>query len=196
MSLEDWKSAYSQLDPASRKELARWIVEQEMGSGGGMAAGMVPPPPARQFVFPTRLVVILGGLAVLGLGIWQLTEAKQRKDAERARMTAAERNAAEASKPRSPRNLEYLRSQVGNPVTVTGVPELAEVGFLYFSKDKKSALRLNLMPSGVVLMQSGELEDLVEKKTELTISGLLEKTETGALEIKVYSVGQLRQRAP
>jgi hypothetical protein len=193
MSLEDWKSAYSQLDPASRKELARWILEQEMGSGGGMAAGRVPPPPTSKFVFPTRLVVILGGLVVLGLGIWQVTEAKQRKDAERARMTAAERNAAEASKPRSPRNLEYLRSQVGSQLTVTGIPELAEVGFLYFSKDKKSALRLNLMPSGVVLMQSGELEDLVEKKTELTISGLLEKTETGALEIKVHSVGQLRR---
>ncbi len=193
MSLEDWKTAYSQLDPASRKEFARWIVEQEMGSGGGRATAMVPPPPTSKFVFPTRLVVILGGVVVLGLGIWQVTEAKQRKDAERARMTAAERNAAEASKPRSPRNLEYLRSQVGNQITVTGVPEQAEVGFLYFSKDKKSALRLNLMPSGVVLMQSGELEELVEKKTEITISGLLELTETGAFEIKVHSVGQLRR---
>jgi len=189
MSLEDWKKAYRELDPVTRKEFARWILDEELGSGPGPV-----PAPRSGFVIPVRTVAVLGVLALLGFAGWRGMVWKTVKDAERARMTAVEREAEESKRPRSPKNVEFLRQQVGREVTVTGIPEQSEVGFLYFSKDRGRALRLNLMPGGVVLMQSAELEELVRKKTELTVTGILEKAEDGALEIKVLSPGQMRRR--
>lgn len=190
MSLEVWKKAYRELDPSARKEFARWILDQELGAAPGAVEG-----PRGGLVFPVRAVAVLAVLGLLGFAGWRGVVWKKARDAERARMTAVEREAEEAKRPRSPKNLEYLRQQVGREVTVTGVPEQSEVGFLYFSRDPRRALRLNLMPGGVVLMQSAELEDLVRKKTEITVTGVVETAGEGALEIRVTSLGQLRRRA-
>lgn len=191
MSLEDWKKAYRELDPGMRKEFARWILDQELGSAPGTA-----PAPRAGSVFPVRGVVLLALSGLVAFAGWRGVVWKQGRDAERARMTAVEREAEEAKRPRSPKNMEFLKQNVGREVTVTGVPEQAEVGFLYFGAVKKNALRLNLMPGGVVLMQSGELEDLVAKKTGITVTGVLESTEEGFLEIKITSLGQMKRQAP
>lgn len=191
MPLEDWKKAYLELDPGMRKEFARWILDQELGG----APGAVPAPRGGS-VFPVRPVVLLAVLGLLAFAGWRGVVWKKTRDAERARMTAVEREAEEARRPRSPKNMEFLKQNVGREVTVTGVPEQAEVGFLYFGSVKKNALRLNLMPGGVVLMQSGELEDLVAKKTGITVTGVLERTDDGYLEIKISSLGQMRRQAP
>jgi len=189
MALEDWKSAYLQLDPASRRELARWIVETELGGQVGA------PGPARRTAPPAWLKPVAAGLMVAllaGAAGWAGLRWRQERDAAQARLSEAERTAAEARRPRSPANLEFLRGQVGREVTITGVPVAAEVGLLYFAKDKRTALRLNLMPTGVVLLQSAELEDLVTRRTELTATGTVSTTPDGALEMKISSLGQLR----
>lgn len=188
MSLEEWKKTYDRLGPGERRELARWVVERELGPGG------VGPLPGRRVGFPPAAVLVLGVFFLGGLGLWQGMAWKERREEVRASMTAAEREREEASKPRSPKNLTFLRERVGQEVTVTGVPEASEVGFLYFSRDREKGLRLNLMPSGVVLIQSGELEALVRHKTEISVQGMLEQTGDGWLEIKVNHAGQLRRR--
>jgi hypothetical protein len=65
---------------------------------------------------------------------------------------------------------------------------------LYFARDKRAALRLNLMPTGVVLMQSRELEALVSARTEVIATGIVSETPDGGLEMKIHSLGQLRYR--
>lgn len=189
--MEDWKKAYLELEPGMRKEFARWILDQELGGAPGAV-------PVRQggAVFPVRTVVLLAVLGLLAFAGWRGVVWKKTRDTERARMTAVEREAEEAKRPRSPKNMEFLKQNVGREVTVTGVPEQAEVGFLYFGSVKKNALRLNLMPGGVVLMQSGELEDLVAKKTGITVTGVVERTDEGYLEIKITSLGQMKRQAP
>lgn len=191
MALDEWKEAYRRLDPASRKELARWIVEQELGvSGGASAAAPRPGVPGWLKVAGAAL-----GVAMLAGGLtWAGVSWVQEQKAAEARMSEAERLAAEAQRPRSPRNLEALRQQLGREVTVVGVPVLAEVGMLYFAQDKTSALRLNLMPAGVVLMQSGELEALVAAGTELTVTGVVTEAAGGQLEIKITGLGQMKMR--
>jgi hypothetical protein len=195
MSLEDWKAAYRQLDPAQRKALAKWIVDQELGTTGVLP--QADPPAIRPFRVPAGVVRAAGMVALLSLLAfvgWQGWAWKQRQEEEAARKTVAEREASEARKPRSPKNVEFLRQHVGREVTVTGIPEASEVGYLFFSKDKRGALRLNLMPAGVVLMQSGELEALVKNKVEITVTGVVEQRGDGALEIRVGGLGQLKRK--
>lgn len=189
MALEDWKSAYLKLDPVTRRELARWIVEMELG---GPPSTATPPrrPSAPAWLKPVALALLVALLA--GGAAWAGIRWKQDRDAAQARLSEAERFAAEARRPRSPSNLEFLRGQVGQEVTITGIPVAAEVGMLYFAKDKSAALRLNLMPTGVVLLQSAELEKLVTQRTELTATGKISTTPDGALEMKINSLRQLR----
>ncbi|MFQ3671920.1 MAG: hypothetical protein SNJ84_10750, partial [Verrucomicrobiia bacterium] len=94
----------------------------------------------------------------------------------------------------SPTNLDFLRQNLGREVTVTGIPQAYEVGFLFFSKDPRRSLRLNLVPTGAVVLQSTELAELVANQVEVTVTGTVEQAEDGALEIKVRSVGQLQRR--
>lgn len=189
MALEDWKSAYLKLDPVTRRELARWIIEMELG---GPPSTATPPrrPSAPAWLKPVALALLVALLA--GGAAWAGIRWKQDRDAAQARLSEAERFAAEARRPRSPSNLEFLRGQVGQEVTITGIPVAAEVGMLYFAKDKSAALRLNLMPTGVVLLQSAELEKLVTQRTELTATGKISITPDGALEMKINSLRQLR----
>lgn len=194
MSLESWKSAYLQLSPADRKALAKWIVEQELGSA---TAGPVPVSGGASWKLPgaaaKALLGFAGATVILG-GAWFGWSVYQSAKEEEARKTQAEREAEEARRPRSPTNLDFLRQNVGREVTVTGVPQAYEVGFLFFHKDPRRALRLNLISGGVVLLQSTELAELVQNQVEVTVTGVVEATEEGFLEIKVQSVGQLQRR--
>ncbi|MDX6765384.1 MAG: hypothetical protein SFU85_01190 [Candidatus Methylacidiphilales bacterium] len=195
MSLEQWKTAYRQLEPSERKEFARWVLEQEMAGGVPVVDTyrVAAPAPAKSRGPIGRVVgvVLLAGL--VAVAIWQGWAWNQRQAEARARMTASQREAEEAKKPRSPKNMEFLRGQLGREITVTGVPEWAEVGQLYFSRDRREGLRLNLMPGGVVLLQSAELEELVRNKVGVTVTGVVEKAADGVLEIRVESLGQLRR---
>lgn len=194
MSLEDWKLAYRKLDPDTRRELARWIVEQELGGTASLPQRPArPPQPA--WLRHSKLILIIAGLTtIIGGLVWTGMRHIQEKEAAQARMTQAERAAEEARRPRSPRNLNALRQRLGQEVTVTGVPELAEVGMLYFARDKKSGLRLNLMPTGLVLIQSTELEAIVREGKEITATGVVEELPGGQLEMKIHGLGQLRRR--
>ncbi len=194
MSLESWKQSYKKLPPADRKALAKWIVDQELG--GAVSS---PTPAAPRLKLPTGLgktLGIFGALLAIAVGGWFAWDHHQAGQAEAARKTQAESEAEEARRPRSPTNLEFLRKNIGREVTVTGVPQSYEVGFLFFSSDPRRSLRLNLLPAGVVVLQSTELAELVENKVEVTVTGLVEQAADGALEIKVHSVGQLQQRRP
>jgi hypothetical protein len=193
MTLDDWKSAYLRLDSASRRELARWIIEIELGGQSGLPPAAPPSrPPLSSWLKPAATALLVACLA--GTATWAGVRWHQEREAAQARQTEAERAAAEAKRPRSPFNLEVLRSQLGREVTVTGVPIASEVGMLYFARDKRAALRLNLMPTGVVLMQSRELEALVSARTEVTATGIVSETPDGGLEMKIHSLGQLRYR--
>jgi hypothetical protein len=193
MALDDWKSAYLQLDPASRRELARWIVETELGGQSGLPPAAPPSrPPLPSWLKPAALALLVAVLA--GTAAWAGLHWHQEREAALARQSEAERAAAEAKRPRSPANLEVLRSHLGREATITGVPVAAEVGMLYFARDKRAALRLNLMPAGVVLMQSAQLEALVAARTELTATGIVSETPDGGLEMKIHGLGQLRYR--
>ncbi|GAB4241124.1 MAG: hypothetical protein OHK005_03830 [Candidatus Methylacidiphilales bacterium] len=192
MSLESWKQAYLKLSPADRKSLAKWIVEQELdGVSPALDVGK------RGLKIPQAVGIALGSLIVVFLlliGGWFAWTQHQNAQAEAARKTQAEIEAAEARRPRSPTNLDFLRQNLGREITVSGVPQAYDVGFLFFSTDPNRSLRLNLVPAGVVVLQSSELSELVANKVELTVTGIVEQAQDGALEIKVYSAGQLKQR--
>lgn len=192
MSLESWKRSYLKLSPSDRKSLAKWIVEQELdGVSPPSVAGKrgLKIPQGVRFAFASFVGVLL-----LLLGGWFVWTEHQTAQAEAARKTQAEFEAAEARRSRSPTNLEFLRQNLGREITVSGVPQAYDVGFLFFSKDPKRSLRLNLVPAGVVVLQSSELSELVANKVELTVTGIVEEAQDGALEIKVHSAGQLKRR--
>lgn len=189
---EELKKAYLKLPPQERREVAHWILARELSGRAG--ASLQPTGTASRSRFPLK--TILGTLAVLLLlaclsmaGIrWIKTQEKQRQA-----QTKAELAAAEARRPNSPSNLAFLERNVGNEITIRGVPQDSEIGYLYFSKSRKKALRLNLFVGGVVLLQSGDLEELVRTKQELEVQGLLEKTSDGYFQISVPAQNRLKK---
>ncbi|MFQ3671902.1 MAG: hypothetical protein SNJ84_10650, partial [Verrucomicrobiia bacterium] len=151
MSLESWKASYLKLPPADRKALAKWIVEQELGTPASKSAPSSRGPSGIPQPIQKALLGF-GGAAILLLGAWFGWSHYQTAQEEAARKTLAEREAEEARRPRSPTNLDFLRQNLGREVTVTGIPQAYEVGFLFFSKDPRRSLRLNLVPTGAVVL--------------------------------------------
>lgn len=195
MALDEWKKAYQDLDPSTRRAFARWVLEQEMGNPGVLPSGDPPSlRPRTPAALPLKPLLLVAGLGLLALGGWKGWEWKQRTDEARARRTVAEREAEEARKPHSPLNLDALSRQLGKEVTVTGIPEASEIGALYFSRDRRKSLRINFFHNGVVLLQSRELEDWVRNRTELTLTGVVSQGGDGRLEMRISSLAQIRTR--
>ncbi len=216
MSLEDWKSAYMQLPEPERRDFARWVLAQELGGTSAERTAEIIPPAVQAAVRATipggakaaapksdwttvfdtawfkPVAACLISLLLLGGIGWQVWSWKQNQAETRAAETDAERMAREAATPRSPLNLEFLRANIGNEITVRGRPLDSDVGYLYFHRDRKQALRLNLFAGNVVLIQSTELEEMVKSGQEIAATGVIELTEDGWLEMRIIRANQLR----
>jgi hypothetical protein len=191
---EEIKKAYLKLSDEERREVAHWVLARELsGRAGSSFKPSLTEQPKQCFSLLKKAacVVLFVGLVLGGLGAGLHYWETQKKASERKSL--AEKAAEEAKRPHSPTNLEFLTSQVGNEITIRGIPRDSEIGYLYFSKEWKQGMRLNFFSGGVVLIQSGDLQELVRDEQELEISGLLEKTDEGFYEIKVGSVNRLKK---
>lgn len=197
MDKQRLKEAYQRLPASDRQEIAHWILDQELGKAPGTAPreGAWPGTTGkRKTAFPQRLLAGALLLVLLAGAGWSAYRWQQQQARLRAAETAAEREARERAEPRSPKNLAFLKASVGKEITVRGVPEDCEVGYLYFSREHASALRLNFFANGVVLMQSGELEELVRQKQEIQMTGVVVRSpQDQALEIQVGNLNRLKK---
>ncbi len=195
---EQLKQAYLKLTPQERRDVAHWILARELS---GRAGASLQPTIAEKvqsspgFPFKTVLttvavLVLFATLTFLGFQ-WMNQQEKLRKAQNKAELAAAE-----SRRPNSPSNLEFLERNVGNEITIRGIPQDSEIGYLYFSKSRKKALRLNLFVGGVVLLQSGDLEKMIRNKHELEVQGILEKTTDGYYQISIAAQNRLKKLGP
>lgn len=203
------------LPPKARREVAVWIVQREFGEATEMddssnsvqaaleksySSGSVSTSQSSQGSPGLKILAVLLVVLLIGAGyfLWkkqQEAPAPQTASEEQQlrEKIAKEEAAKEASRPRSPTNLEYLNERVGQEVTLRGIPKKAEVGFLSFHEDPTKGVRVNLISGGVVVFQSTDLEQWVESEQELEIKGTLKRNpENGFLEIPVDRQVQIK----
>jgi|GEM_PF-1113688 len=209
------KEGYLSLPAKAKREFVLWAVQREFSgenfagletgrielvqaaltegqySGGvsmaespGMSAGL------KLVLGLVVLVVLVGAGAFLYMKFEEFSQtsviSEQQADQEMVQKAQAEREAAEAARPSSPTNLEYLNERIGKEVTLRGVPVKSEVGYLYFHEDPRMGARVKLISGGVVVYQSTELEKWVVDQQELEIRGMLIRTDKeDLLEIPV-----------
>jgi hypothetical protein len=197
MDKQRFKDAYQRLPASDRQEIAHWILDQELGKPPGMPPWEGVRPGVKEqnrAAFPARILAGAFILILLAGAGWSVCRWRQDQARLRAAETAAEREARERAEPRSPKNLAFLKDSVGKEITIRGIPEDCEVGYLFFSREHASALRLNFFADGVVLMQSGELEELVRQKQEIQMTGVVARSpQDQALEIQVGSLSRLKK---
>jgi len=207
------KEGYISLPPKARREVALWMIQREFSEKpvsddedpagavqaalrrGSVSGGVsTRPSPSGNFALKILAVVLVGCLAVAIFVIWEQNQKTAGGAGEPARpvtITAKEQEqvaaleAREASRPRSPTNLDYLEDRIGLEVTLRGIPKRSEVGYLYFHEDPEKGVRVKLISGGVVVYQSTDLEAWVEKEQELEVRGTLVRNEDGLLEIPV-----------
>ncbi len=189
MNLDQFKSAYYNLPPHQREEFLTWANSQDIqasggnsgGNGGGFSLNAATPAILALAAFITLSLVGYAGFT------WY-----QKQQETIAQESARDRDERERKEPRNPKNLEFIKQNVGKELTVTGVPEDFEVGYLYFSKNRGSALRLKCMDGRIVSIQSTELEKLVLDKKPIRVTGTIQKDDhDGAYQIVVTHASQI-----
>jgi hypothetical protein len=203
MSLEDWKASLSQLGPEQRNELIEFLQALNhvsghsppvQGSGTPRGTGVPSSESSSKWQGPVVIILIIVILAA-GVGWAVGTWKKEQKIKERAlaiKEQAIEEE-AEARRPRSPTNMDFLRSQIGKEITIRGVPQASEVGMLFFHRDRDKGLQVEIFEPHVVLYQSTQLEEWVANQTELEVFGILETDpQTGGPMIDIKRQNQIR----
>lgn len=195
VDVEQIKKAYLNLTAEERREVAHWVLARELSgrAGASLKPQETPPPTTKWVSFQTLkfllipVILILIALAVYTGVQWQL-----KQNSLSSKQRANELAQAEALRPQSPSNLEFLKQNVGKEIIIRGVPQSFDVGFLYFSSDRKKALRLNLLVNGIVLLQSAELEDIVKTKREVEATGIILKNSEGYFEMSILQANRLK----
>lgn len=173
--------------------MAHWILARELSGRAG--ASLQPLDEQMRQGRRRKVLTILALLVLAALGIlaaFSVMGWKKEKEAFSKKQQEEEKAAVERMRPSSPTNLVFLEQNLGREVVVSGVPRDSDVGYLYFSKDRKAALRVNLFVNGVVLIQSGELEDLVKSGKSVEASGVVVKSADGFYEIRLGSANRLK----
>jgi hypothetical protein len=192
---EQIKQAYLKLSASERREVAHWILARELSGRAGACLQPVSDPTLtgtrkRRFFRPACIlsIVLILTLMLVSALLWMGDKERTPRESD-LHQHAIE----EAQRPHSPTNLSFLAQHIGQEIIIRGVPEDSEIGYLYFSKSHRQALRLNLLVGGVVLFQSGELEEWVRQRQELEVRGVLEETANGYYQLNVPAQNHLKK---
>ncbi len=206
MSLNDWKASLSQLSPEQRQELIEFL--QALNIASGHSSPGAPPtttherkkeggtsPKWQMPVIIISIILLLAAGIGWAFGTWNKAQEAREKSLNQEEQARQEE--AEARRPRSPTNMEFLRSQIGKDVTVRGVPKAFEVGMLFFHQDKDKGLRVEIFEPHIVLYQSTQLEAWVRDGTELEIFGtLVTDPQSGGPMIDIKKQNQIKTVQP
>jgi len=197
MSLDDWKASLAQLNPDQRRELIQFMqaMDSSTSSPPPSAAPTASNPQAgSKWTTPVIVIITLVIVAAVigwGIGTWNKQQRIQERALDIKEKAIAEEQ--EARRPRSPTNMEFLRSNLGRDVTIRGVPQGFEVGMLFFHRNPDQGLRVEIFEPHVVLYQSTQLEEWVKNGTELEVFGtLITDPQSGGPMIDVKKQNQIK----